>query len=351
MPIKSLRLCGVSPKFMIMMKKQWRTPPNSDHYSNGKFRNLSPTPTLAKDANLAKVLLERINRSRSAIPATPLPSVKTNLQHLSSDVPAIVWFGHSSYLIVCKGIRILIDPVFSGHAAPLPGLVRAFKGSDIYTPNDFPDIDYLIITHNHYDHLDKKTLALLMPQIKKIYTSLGVGKDIVRCSENNAPITEMDWWETEQLQQNISLTATPARHFSGRGLVQATSLWSSFVLDIFGYRIFIGGDSGYDTHFKLIGEKFGPFDLALLECGQYNLAWHNIHLLPEETAQAAIDLKAKVLMPVHWAKFALANHPWNEPPQRLTVKAKELGLQVATPLIGQAVIINQFYPNDPWWEN
>jgi L-ascorbate metabolism protein UlaG (beta-lactamase superfamily) len=161
----------------------------------------------------------------------------------------------------------------------------------------------------------------------------------------------MDWWETEQLQQNISLTATPGRHFSGRGLVQATSLWSSFVLDISGNRIFIGGDSGYDTHFKLIGEKFGPFDLALLECGQYDLAWHNIHLLPEETAQAAIDLKAKVLMPVHWAKFALANHPWNEPPQRLIAKAKELGLRVTTPLIGQAVIINQFYPNDTWWKD
>ncbi|MBN8877343.1 MAG: MBL fold metallo-hydrolase [Sphingobacteriales bacterium] len=337
---------------MFMIKQQWRTPPNSDHYSNGKFRNLSPTPTLSKDSSMIRVLLERVNRPRAAIPAVPLPTIKTNLPHLFSDAPAIVWFGHSSYLIVCKGVRILVDPVFSGHAAPMPGLVTAFKGSDIYTANDFPAIDYLIITHNHYDHLDKKTLASLLPKIKKIYTSLGVGKDIVRCAGNDLPpITEMDWWETEQLQQSISLTATPARHFSGRGLVQATSLWSSFVLDIYGHRIFIGGDSGYDTHFKLIGEKFGPFDLALLECGQYNLAWHNIHLLPEETAQAAVDLKAKVLMPVHWAKFALANHPWNEPPRRLTVKAKELGLRVTTPLIGQAVIMHQFYPNESWWED
>jgi L-ascorbate metabolism protein UlaG (beta-lactamase superfamily) len=333
-----------------MMKKQWRVPPNSDHYKNGKFFNLSPTPTLAKGKSMATVLLERINRPRSVTPSAPLPSVKTSLQHLSSDKPAIVWFGHSSYLIECKGVRILVDPVFSGHASPLPGLVNAFKGSDIYGADDFPAIDYLIITHNHYDHLDKRTLSLLMPKISRIYTSLGVGKDITSCSQTNVPVTEMDWWETGQLQENVSLTATPGRHFSGRGLVQRGSLWSSFVLELFGYRIFIGGDSGYDTHFKKIGEMFGPFDLAILECGQYDLAWHNIHLLPEETAQAAIDLNAKVLLPVHWAKFALANHPWNEPPRRLLAKAKELGLRVTTPMIGKAVIVDEVYPDEVWWE-
>ena len=333
------------------MEKKWRQPSGSDHYSKGKFHNISPTPMLAEDKSWIQVFRERLNRPRNATPAAPLPSIKTDLKLLSSDAPAVIWFGHSSYFIHCRNVNILVDPVFSGYASPVPGLIRAFKGSDIYQAEDFPKIDYLIITHNHYDHLDKKTLVSLMPKVKKIYTSLGVGKDILRCSGQDADITEMDWWEKETLQDNVSLTATPGRHFSGRGLIQGGSLWSSFVLDIFGYKLFIGGDSGYDKHFKQIGDQFGPFDLAILECGQYNAAWHFIHLTPEETAEAAIDLKAKALLPVHWGKFALANHAWNEPPRRLSVRAKELGLKVVFPKIGEEVVIDKSYPDEHWWEN
>jgi L-ascorbate metabolism protein UlaG (beta-lactamase superfamily) len=304
---------------------------------------------LSKDKSFGSVLIDRFRRPHSVVPSHELPSVKTDLRQFSSDAPSVIWFGHSGYLIICKGVRILIDPVFSGHASPFPGMIRAFKGADVYKPADLPGIDYLIITHNHYDHLDKKTIAALLPQTKQIYTSLGVGKYLPLHS-SEIPVTEMDWWETQQLQADIALTATPARHFSGRGLIQNESLWSSFVLQLFGYRLFLGGDSGYGPHFKAIGEKYGPFDLSLLECGQYNLSWHDIHLLPEETAQAATDLHTRVLMPVHWAKFALANHPWNEPPSRLLVKAKELDLAVTTPLIGQAVTIGGEYPSIRWWE-
>lgn len=331
------------------MNRHWRKPEESDHFSKGKFHNLVPTTTLAKDKSFGRVLMDRLRRPGSAFPSKVLPSVKTDLKQFLSDTPAVIWFGHSSYLLICKGVRILVDPVFSGHASPLPGMIKAFRGADVYTPADFPEIDYLVITHNHYDHLDKKTIAALLPKVRQVYTSLGVGKYLPLYS-SDIPVTEMDWWETQQLREGISLTATPARHFSGRGLVQNESLWSSFVLQFFDHRLFLGGDSGYAPHFKKIGDTFGPFDLALLECGQYNLSWHDIHLLPEETAQAAVDLQTRVLMPVHWAKFALANHPWNEPPDRLLVKAKELNVKVTTPVIGEAVVVGKDYPQTVWWE-
>lgn len=329
------------------MSKQWRKPSASDHYSNGKFHNQLPTKTLAP-GKFPEVLMERFRRPASVIPPRPLPSVRTDLKQLISDVPAITWFGHSSYLIICRGVRILVDPVFSGHASPIPGLIKSFKGSDIYNVDDMPEIDHLIITHNHYDHLDRKTLSRILPKCGDVYTSLGVGRYIPGISKNTA-VTEMDWWEAVQLQDGITLTATPARHFSGRGFTQNESLWSSFVLQLFGHRIFLGGDSGYGPHFKKIAEK-GPFDLALLECGQYNAHWHDIHLYPEETAQAAIDLNARVLMPVHWAKFALANHPWDEPVRRLMAKAEDLKLEITTPRIGEPVIVGRSYPVSHWWE-
>ncbi|MET0464311.1 MAG: MBL fold metallo-hydrolase [Chitinophagaceae bacterium] len=331
------------------MKDKWRIPTESDHYSNGRFHNLIPTTTLAKGTSMPKVIAERFKRPPSVIPSHAIPSVKTDLRSLDAGTPTIVWFGHSSYLIVCKGIRILVDPVFSNYASPIPGFVKAFNGSNVYSVNDMPDIDYLVITHNHYDHLDRKTLAALLPRVKHVYTSMGVAKDLP-VIPSPPGITEMDWWEQETLQDGIALMATPARHFSGRSLVQNRSLWSSFVLELFGSKIFIGGDSGYGPHFKQIGEKTGGFDLALLECGQYNVAWHDIHLLPEETARAAVDLKAKVLIPVHWAKFALANHPWNEPPQRVSAGAKELGIPLVIPMIGQPVTVGEKFFGENWWE-
>jgi L-ascorbate metabolism protein UlaG (beta-lactamase superfamily) len=146
----------------------------------------------------------------------------------------------------------------------------------------------------------------------------------------------------------MTLTAAPARHFSGRGIKRGGSLWASFILNIYGFTIYIGGDSGYDSHFKTIGDKYGPFDIAILECGQYNESWPYIHMFPEETVQASIDLKAKALLPVHWGKFTLAYHPWNEPVQRIT-KAAE-GVIVTTPRIGEPVVINKHYPNEVWWD-
>lgn len=306
---------------------------------------------MSPDASYFKVLMNFLNKPKTVYPSGPLPAVRTDLRSLPAGEPVVVWFGHSSYLIHHNGYNILVDPVFSGHASPFPFMIKAFPGSNIYTTDDLPDIDLLIITHNHYDHLDQRTLRRLHNRVKCVYTALGVGRDLVRCGIPANLITEMDWWDTDEVAPGVTLTAAPARHFSGRGLKRGGSLWASFVLQLPGSKIYLGGDSGYDTHFKAIGEKYGPFDLALLETGQYNPSWPNIHMSPEEAVQAAADLRAEVFFPVHWSKFALAYHPWNEPAERAVKAAAARGLKITTPRIGEPVILHQTTPDQHWWEN
>jgi L-ascorbate metabolism protein UlaG (beta-lactamase superfamily) len=186
--------------------------------------------------------------------------------------------------------------------------------------------------------------------VKSICCSLGVGSHLVYWGIDENIISEFDWGDSKKLANEIELIAAPARHFSGRSLVRNKTLWSSFILKTNENKIYIGSDSGYDTHFKSIGEKYGPFDIAILETGQYNTDWPFIHMMPEEAVQATLDLRAKILLPVHWGKFALAFHPWDEPILRVIAKAKEIGVAVTTPLIGEPVIIGNSYPDKQWWK-
>lgn len=322
----------------------------SPNFKNRKYHNLSFTPTMAKGYSFLRILKEQLHKPKTVVPSYTIPSIITDLKSLHQLTTTIIWFGHSSYLINYKEYNILVDPVFSAHASPIPGMVKAFAGTNIYKAKDMPLIDIMIITHNHYDHLDINTLKQLLPSTKFLFTALGVGKDIPLIKgQAGTVVEEMDWWDQIRITEDITLTATPARHFSGRGLLRGGSLWASFVLELFGHNIFIGGDSGYDAHFKNIGDKYGPFDIVLLECGQYNDAWPNIHMMPEETVQAAIDLGAKVLMPVHWAKFSLSTHPWNEPIERVFKCAEERNVAITAPKIGEQVIINKDYPKEKWW--
>jgi L-ascorbate metabolism protein UlaG (beta-lactamase superfamily) len=322
----------------------------SPNYRNGVFQNLSPTEVMPKEVSKIGMLRKFIFKSKNLEPQQIIPSVKTDLKNLSTETPTIIWFGHSSYLIKSRNINILVDPVFSGYASPVSFMVKAFEGTNTYGVEDMPEIDMLILSHDHYDHLDYQTITKLIPKVKNFYAALGVGEHLEYWGVKPENIIEFDWMESHQISPDISLTATPARHFSGRSITRAKSLWTSFVLNIHGYKLFLGGDSGYDTHFKMIGEKFGPFDFALLENGQYNLDWHYIHSLPEETAQIAQDLNVKAFMPVHWAKFALAFHDWNEPMIRLKKVTDEQNIKMATPLIGEPVVLGSVYPDKIWWE-
>ncbi|HCY42307.1 MAG TPA: MBL fold metallo-hydrolase [Prolixibacteraceae bacterium] len=323
----------------------------SANYENGSFQNQSKTPVMAEDVSYFAVMKDGLfNRSKRNAPKDILPSKKVNLLTLDPETDVLVWFGHSSYLMQIDGKKILVDPVMSGHASPFSFMVKSFNGSDVYSPEDLPEIDYLFITHDHWDHLDYKTVLKLKPKVGKVITSLGTGAHLESWGFSPEQIIEKDWNESAVLDSGFQVTATPARHFSGRGLRRNQAMWASFVLQTPTKKIFIGGDSGYDTHFAKIGAEHGPFDLALLECGQYNKAWKYIHLMPEETVQAAIELKAKTLMPVHWGKFALAYHAWDEPITRITKEAHRLNVPILHPMIGELVDLNDSGVQAEWWK-
>lgn len=321
----------------------------SPNYRDEAFQNLEPTSVMREGASYLDMMGDFFNKAKDNIPSKPLPSVKTDLNALPDSVPSLVWFGHSSYLIKSKGVVILMDPVFSGNASPVSFFGKSFPGTDVYGVDDMPAIDLLVISHDHYDHLDYETIIKLIPKVKKFYTALGVGAHLERWGVPTDRIVEFDWWENKPVSAAIDLTAVPARHFSGRGFGRGKTLWTAFVLNLHGYRLYLGGDSGYGKHMKEIGDKYGPFDLAMLECGQYGKDWPNIHMFPEEVATAAQDLRAETILPVHWAKFSLSYHGWKEPIERFTKRATELELDVTTPMIGEPLVIGVDYPRSLWW--
>jgi L-ascorbate metabolism protein UlaG (beta-lactamase superfamily) len=325
----------------------------SPNYQNNQFQNLSNTPQLTEGAGYFSVLKEFLfEKKPRKKPAQPLPSAKTNLLQLRKEEDVLVWMGHSSYFMQVDGKTILVDPVLSGSASPLNFTTRSFAGADIYTTDDIPEIDFLFISHDHWDHLDYDTIKKIQPKIKTIITGLGTGAHFEKWGFKKEIIIEKDWNQTANLAPGFSVTVTPARHFSGRSFNRNKALWVSFVLQTPAHKIFIGGDSGYDEHFKTIGKQHGPFDLAILECGQYDKSWKYIHMMPEEVVQAAADLKVKKLLAVHWGKFSLSNHAWDEPVERVYKAAQEKNMPLLTPMIGEQVNINDDTQSfSAWWKN
>ena len=325
----------------------------SPHYKKGAFRNLSYTPVMAEDTNFFKVLLRfYIDKGKRVKPSDSIPTVKTDLLNLNRNQDVLVWFGHSSYFIQIDGKRILVDPVMSGHASPFRFSIKAFEGSDAYTPDDIPEIDYLFITHDHWDHLDYKTMLQLKPKIKKVICALGVGEHLEYWGFSKDIIIEKDWHEKILLDSGFVAHTVPTRHFSGRGLTRNKSLWTAFVLQTPTMQLFIGGDGGYDIHFAETAAKFGAFDLVILENGQSNKSWKYIHTSPEEALQAAKDLQAKRMLPVHSSKFALALHDWDQPLKRIAELSKDENLMLLTPMIGEAVNLKDMQQHFlHWWKN
>lgn len=324
----------------------------SPHYKDGVFHNIHHTPSLTEGYSMLGVAWNFLfTKYPETTPVDCIPSVKTALDQLDPAEDALVWFGHSSYLMQIGGKKLLIDPVLSGNASPISGTNKCFPGTDTYTVADIPAVDYLIITHDHYDHLDYATVKALQSRVAKVICGLGVGAHLERWGYPAAKIIEKDWNEEVDLGNGMKIYTTPARHFSGRTFKRNVTLWMSMVLQTPNKKIFIGGDSGYDTHFAEIGAKFGPFDLAILENGQYNERWHYIHSLPDEVIKVAQDLQAKKIFPVHSSKFKLANHPWSEPLIKVKENAAKINLPVITPMIGEKVELdNDTQQFKDWWQ-
>ncbi len=283
-------------------------------------------------------------------PDEPLPQEKLDLFKLLSSTKGLSasWLGHSSILLNIDGYSILTDPLFKRKVSPI-GPTR-FNREHLVDIDDLPPINVVIISHDHYDHLNKPSIRLLKEKVGIFIVPLRVGGILQKWGVSPDKIIELDWWEEFQLKDDLKIVATPSQHFSGRGLFDRNkNLWASWVIQTNNSRVFFSGDSGYFGGFKDIGDKYGPFDVTFLECGAYNKQWPKVHMFPEQTVQAFFDLKGKVLQPIHWATFNLALHAWYEPIERLFAKANSIGATLSTPTMGQIVDYQRPIVTDFWW--
>ncbi len=324
----------------------------SDNYKNGRFVNLMPQYTINKGPDFID---ESIKPKRSRQPDFDIPFIKIKPEDLAQNTEhaRLTWFGHSTFLLEIDDKTILIDPMFSDVPSPIQKIGRRrFSRGLPLSIEELPPIDVVLITHDHYDHLDFLSIKKLKDKVKKFYTPLGISTHLIRWGISNNDIHELDWYDEKYLG-NIKLTLTPSHHYSGRNLSgRYATLWGGWIIKGKLDNIYLSGDGGYGPHFKKIGETYGPFDFAMIECGQYCRYWVQNHLFPEQTAQVALDVKSKIIMPIHWGAFTLAMHGWCDPVERLLIKAKELDIVVTTPMIGESFTLDkEKLPKTKWWCN
>jgi L-ascorbate metabolism protein UlaG (beta-lactamase superfamily) len=317
-----------------------------------KFVNLVPTAMNTSLKGSLSLMKDYINGNPKRRPREAIPITLLDTTLLQRDVhPKITWFGHSACMLELQGKIILLDPMFGRVPSPFPRLGRNRYSEELpFNIENLPDIDMVIFSHDHYDHLDYGSIRKIRNKVKQFIVPLGVGSHLEKWGVSPDDIKEYDWWD-ELEYEGFHLACTPAQHFSGRSLTDRdATLWCSWVIESENTKIFFSGDSGYGPHFKEIGQKFGPFDLTLMECGQYNEHWSKIHMMPEETVQAQLDVKGKLMIPIHWGAFTLSMHDWNDPIKRVTIAAKEKNVTISTPQIGETVLIgSEQYPSSVWW--
>lgn len=321
----------------------------SPHYNEEGFVNLSETTT-ADIWEALKKMPEMLSGGDKN-PQKPLPAAfsHTGLQTADS-VTFITWYGHSAFLLELQGKRILIDPMFGKVASPTFLGSKRFAYQQPIPLERLKNIDVVVISHDHYDHLDYPTIQKIKNEVNHFITPLGVGSHLKSWGVATEKITELDWWQHTE-RDGILYTACPSRHFSGRGIADRDATqWASWVLRADTHNIYFSGDGGYGNFFSEISLNLGPFDFAMLECGQYNQAWSNIHMMPEETVQAGLDLNTKLAMPIHWGAFRLAPHSWTDPIIRFTKAARERNLPYILPTIGQRFQLGKDYPKSEWWK-
>lgn len=329
----------------------------SINYKEGVFQNKTKVEMSFTFGQYVEMILKFFGTQPNTVPSKLLPVSKLNqsdIENYRNNYPRVIWYGHSAILLQIENKNILIDPMFGDVPAPHPwlGKSRFTEGLPLEI-EQMPRVDAVLFSHDHYDHLDYGTIIKLKDKVDNFYVPLGLGNHLLKWGIEAERIKEMDWW-SETKFDNLTFACTPAQHFSGRGISDRNStLWASWVIKSDSTSIYFSGDSGYNTHFNEIGEKYGPFDFAMMECGQYNQQWKQIHMMPEETVQAGIDLRARLIMPIHWGAFKLAFHTWTDPVERLEKESKRLGLPITTPIIGVPIVLSNppVAPHDKWWES
>ncbi len=328
----------------------------ANNYEDEEFVNQVPTSLDMDFRTLVSLVRDYVRGVPNGVPSAPPPVVpldSATVAGASDTLTRITWFGHSAVLLEIDGQRVLLDPMLGDVPAPHPWLgQRRFSERLPISIAQLPTIDAVLISHDHYDHLDYGSIRQLMDKVSDFYVPLGVGAHLRRWGVADAAIHELNWGDEVQYA-GLRFVFTPARHFSGRGLTNRnTTLWGSWVIRGSRETLYFSGDGGYGPHFAEIGERYGPFDLAMLECGQYDARWAQIHMMPEETVQATLDLRARRMLPIHWGAFRLALHAWTDPVERVTVRARELGVPLVTPRIGEPVIVtSERFPATAWWRN
>jgi len=324
---------------------------NAERYKENKFLNYTPSPEM----NLVKMLpmmWDFMFTDNDRKPKVELPTHKIDISKIINVKPdelKVTWVGHSSQIINIDGKLILADPVFNSKTVFM-GPSR-YNGDVPLDIEDLPEIDVVIISHNHYDHLNIATIEKIHPKVKRFLIPLMVGAELENAGVPREKIIELNWWDEVNIDDGFLIAFTPTQHFSGRGLFDRDeTLWGSYVLQGPKHKVYFSGDSGYFKGFKEIGEKYGPFDITLLECGAYNKKWHYVHMMPEETAQAHLDLKGKILQPMHWGTYNLALHAWYDPIVRVAKAADSLGIQLSTPIVGETITIDENLVTERWWE-
>ena len=323
-------------------KKDYIT--RAGNYIKGRF-------TYPKEYELEGESTDNRVSNKGKSPKSVLPSVKPIINNdISKSELMVTWFGHSTVFIQMNGMNILIDPVFSKRPSPISFIGPKRFSEPPITIDELPPIDIVIVSHDHYDHLDMKSIKKLDKKVKKYIVPVGVDKNLKRWNIDAGKIKNMAWWEEVEVE-GLMIACTPVRHFSNRQVFDmASTLYASWVLKDENHQIYESGDGGFGKHFNEIHKRYGVFDFVMMECGQYNMRWHDIHMFPEESSKAANMLGAKISMPIHWGTFVLSNHGWDDSVERFVTASEKMGTEVITPKIGETVCLDKYknYKNR-WW--
>jgi len=324
----------------------------SINWSDGRFQNLTKTETTPNWKEMPGILFRQIKGHEEGEPKNDLPIIALDKKaFLKGREPKFVWYGHSVVLLRLNEKTILIDPMLGSDASPIaPIKTKRFSNNSLSCIDDLPEIDLMLLSHDHYDHLDFASINKLKSKTNKYYVALGVKRHLVSWDIDKDKIEEFDWWESKIFEE-INITFTPSRHLSGRSLSSINKcLWGGWALKTDNNSIWFSGDGGYGSHFKEVGEKLGPFDIGFMECGQYNDDWPDIHMFPSESVKAGIDAQVKVLVPVHWGGFNLSyQHSWYEPVESFLEFCNKQSQPFCTPKMGEVFVENS--DSDYWWRS
>ena len=333
----------------------WERYAKSPQWNNSAFENQIHTVVGGFGLKAMMDTLRMMHKNRKVRrPAEPLTIRPFDSQawQANPELPKVIWYGHSVGLLQLGGKNFLIDPMLGPDAAPVSpvGGVKRFSANTLDLIDSLPPLEAVLLSHDHYDHLDYASIKRLKPKVNRWLVALGVGRHLESWGIPTEQITELDWWDEIQMG-DLTLAFTPSRHFTGRGTAdRQKSLWGGFVFLSPKHRIFWSGDGGEGPHFEEIGKKYGPFDWGFMECGQYNMAWHDIHMMPDEVVTAAKQADVKVAFPVHWAGFALSPHAWTEPAELFVAQAEAQQQDHCIPKLGQVVTLGQEPAVEAWWQ-